>query len=276
MKVAVMPHPSRPDVVALAAEVASELRRHGASIASEAVIADPLGADAGWEPGATPAVDLVIAVGGDGTFLAAARTALAADAPIVGVNAGTVGFLAEVETGRIGEAMERLVAGDYTISERMILDVELPDGSRHRAVNDAVVEKTDTPHVVHIGVSVSGDHLSSYRADAVVVATPTGSTAYTFSAGGPLIDPELSAIVVSPVAPHNLFNRAVVLPPEVTIEVEVERDRSARINVDGLTLGEMEPGERVRVMRGDRPLQFVRLWPRNFVNAVKEKFGIDV
>lgn len=276
MKVAVMPHPSRPDVVALAAEVASELRRHGASIASEAVIADPLGADAGWEPGATPAVDLVIAVGGDGTFLAAARTALAADAPIVGVNAGTVGFLAEVETGRIGEAMERLVGGDYTISERMILDVELPDGSRHRAVNDAVVEKTDTPHVVHIGVSVSGDHLSSYRADAVVVATPTGSTAYTFSAGGPLIDPELSAIVVSPVAPHNLFNRAVVLPPEVTIEVEVERDRSARINVDGLTLGEMEPGERVRVMRGDRPLQFVRLWPRNFVNAVKEKFGIDV
>jgi NAD+ kinase len=194
--------------------------------------------------------------------------------PILGVNAGTVGFLAEVDPSRIGDALDALRDGDYRISPRMTLRAELPDGTTADALNDVVVEKVVSQHVVSITVSVGGQKLADYRSDAIIVATPTGSTAYTFSAGGPLVDPELDSLIMTAVAPHNLFGRAIVFGAAVTLDLLVSSDRPARINVDGLAQAELLPGDTVRVSRGPDPVRLVRLSPSNFARTVKEKFHL--
>ena len=224
--------------------------------------------------GSGPAPDLVIAVGGDGTVLEAVRRGIAADAPVIGVNAGQVGFLTEVEPSRIDEALAAIGSGSYLISERMTLEARLPGLEPVMGINDAVIEKTVTQHVIRVGVWVGEERLVGYRSDGIVVATPTGSTAYNFSAGGPLLDPELDALVVTPVAAHTLFGRPIVFGADVRIRFEVEADRVARVNVDGRSVAEIEPGESMEILRSPRRARFLRLTPRNFARSVREKFHL--
>jgi NAD+ kinase len=226
-----------------------------------------------WDGGGAPG-DVVVAVGGDGTVLAASHLSREWDVPLLGVNAGTVGFLAEVEPARIAEALDRLVTGEYRISTRMTLAATLPGRRVVTGLNDVVVEKAISRQVVGIAVSVAGEALVEYRTDAVIVATPTGSTAYTFSAGGPLIDPDIETLVLTAVAPHNLFGRPIVFGPDVRLEITVTSDRPARVNVDGHHQADLEPGDTITVVRGERPVRLVRLSPSNFARTVKEKFHL--
>ena len=274
MKIALFLHPSREASSDIGAAVASSATERGIEVTI-------LEADAHRVPGATPrsleaplAADFIVAVGGDGTVLAAARQAWITGIPILGVNAGTVGFLAEADPGRVGDALDALRDGTFRISPRMTLRAELPDGSTADGLNDVVVEKVVSQHVVAITVSVAGEKLAEYRADAIIVATPTGSTAYTFSAGGPLVDPELDSLVMTAVAPHNLFGRAIVFGADVVLDLLVSSDRTARVNIDGRAHADLSPGETVRVSRGPRPVPLVRLSPRNFARTVKEKFHL--
>lgn len=274
MKLALVLHPSRESSAEIAGKVAVAAIERG----FEVVIAEP---DADRVPAATsqafdPSLDadFIVAVGGDGTVLQAASIARAADLPILGVNAGTVGFLAETDPERAGEALDALASGDFRISSRMTLSAELPDGTRIDGLNDVVVEKVVSQHVVGIQVSVEGERLAEYRADAIIVATPTGSTAYTFSAGGPLVDPELDSLVMTAVAPHNLFGRAIVFGPDITLELTVSSDRTARVNVDGRAQADLAPGDVVRVSRGEHSVRLVRFRPGNFARTVKEKFHL--
>jgi NAD+ kinase len=273
MKIALVLHPDRESSSEIAAKVAAAAAERGI----EVTISEP---DASRVPSATPRArepleaDFIVAVGGDGTVLQAARMARISGIPILGVNAGTVGFLAEVDPSRIGDALDALRDGDYRISPRMTLRAELPDGTTADALNDVVVEKVVSQHVVSITVSVGGQKLADYRSDAIIVATPTGSTAYTFSAGGPLVDPELDSLIMTAVAPHNLFGRAIVFGAAVTLDLLVSSDRPARINVDGLAQAELLPGDTVRVSRGPDPVRLVRLSPSNFARTVKEKFHL--
>ena len=221
-------------------------------------------------PAAAPLqADVVVAVGGDGTMLEAVRVALEADLPVLGVNAGHVGFLTRVEPGRLDAALDALAAGGWAESRRMTLCARVRGRPDAVGLNDVVVEKAVSQHVVKISVVVGEERLVSYRADGVVVATPTGSTAYTFSAGGPLVDPELEALVVTAVAPHNLFARPIVFRPEVVLRLTVDDDRPARVNVDGRTLAVLAPGEEVEVSRGERagPLRRVVAAPLRRVGA---------
>ncbi|MDP2623887.1 MAG: NAD(+)/NADH kinase [Actinomycetota bacterium] len=273
MKIALVLHPDRESSSEIAAKVAAAAAERGI----EVTISEP---DASRVPSATPRArepleaDFIVAVGGDGTVLQAARMARISGIPILGVNAGTVGFLAEVDPSRIGDALDALRDGDYRISPRMTLRAELPDGTTADALNDVVVEKVVSQHVVSITVSVGGQKLADYRSDAIIVATPTGSTAYTFSAGGPLVDPELDSLIMTAVAPHNLFGRAIVFGAAVTLDLLVSSDRPARVNVDGLAQAELLPGDTVRVSRGPDPVRLVRLSPSNFARTVKEKFHL--
>ncbi|HSM02849.1 MAG TPA: NAD(+)/NADH kinase [Acidimicrobiia bacterium] len=274
MRLALVLHPSRESSAEIAGKVALAAIERG----FEVVIAE---SDAGRVPAASPHpfdpsldADFIIAVGGDGTVLQAARIARAAESPILGVNAGTVGFLAEVDPARAGDALDALASGDFRISSRMTLSAELPDGTHADGLNDVVVEKVVSQHVVGIQVSVEGERLAEYRADAIIVATPTGSTAYTFSAGGPLVDPELDSLIMTAVAPHNLFGRAIVFRPDITLELTVSSDRPARVNVDGRAQADLSPGDVVRVSRGDQPVPLVRLRSGNFARTVKEKFHL--
>ncbi len=217
--------------------------------------------------------DMVVSVGGDGTMLAAAHLALDIDAPVVGFNLGTMGFLAQAEVDNAGPVIERLMAGDYGVEDRMTVTAQL-NGIKRTGMNDVVVEKVDTTRLVVLEVTVDGDPFVTYRADGLILASPTGSTAYSFSAGGPLVDPRIRALVVTPVAAHSLFDRALVLPEGTVIGVTVISDRTVRANVDKDSLGVMGEGDQLTVTAGSRPLRFVSLRSDEFTGVLREKFGL--
>jgi NAD+ kinase len=219
------------------------------------------------------APDLVLAVGGDGTMLAGAQQALEHDVPILGFNMGTMGFLAEAETSDVEAVVARLIAGDYEIAERMTVTATV-NGQSATGVNDVIVEKVDSQRLIHLDVAVDGAHFLSYRVDGLIVATPTGSTAYSFSAGGPLVDPDLSALILTPVAAHSLFDRTLVLPSDTKLAVKVVRDRPVKVTVDKIDMGHLGSGQTVEIERGSRPARFVRLARRPFTRLVTEKFGL--
>ncbi len=274
MKIALVLHPFREDAAAIAASFASEAlaRGHSVYVSEEDAPRVP---DADVRPSSLEVSgDLVVGVGGDGTVLEAVRQSIAANAPVLGVNAGHVGFLTEVEPGRIPEALDAIAAGQFTLSERMTLSAQLPGRDPILGINDAVIEKAVSQHIVRVGVWVGNERLVGYRADGIVVATPTGSTAYNFSAGGPLVDPELDALVVTPVAPHTLFGRPIVFGSDVRLRFQIEGDRAARINIDGRSEGDLAPGDAVEIVRGEHRARFLRLTPRNFAQSVREKFHL--
>jgi NAD+ kinase len=218
--------------------------------------------------------DVVIAVGGDGTVLAAAQTALAHDVPVLGFNLGTMGFLAEAEPEDLEWVLERLIAGDYDVAERMTIRATV-SGQTATGVNDVVVEKVDSQRLIHLDVAVNGERFVTYRADGLIVATPTGSTAYSFSARGPLVDPDLDAMILTPVAAHSLFDRTLVLPAGSRLSIVVQRDRPVKVTVDKIDMGHLTAGLTVDIEQGERPARFVRFGQRSFPGLVKEKFGLD-
>jgi NAD+ kinase len=271
VKLGLVLHPSRQSALDAARAIVEDAARRGMHIMTPGEDVDRLPGAAPWEA-ATESADAIIAVGGDGTMLEAARIARTIGAPIVGVNVGTVGFLTEIDPGRVSEMLDRLASGRYTVSERLTLRARLDEETAVDALNDVVTEKAVSQHVVGIGVSIDDEPFTEYRADAVIVATPTGSTAYTFSAGGPLVDPDVEAIVVTPVAPHNLFGRSMVLAGSSVIDLTIIGDRPARVHADGRALGTLGPGRTLRVQAGPYRDRIIRMDPPSFARTVTEKF----
>lgn len=220
-------------------------------------------------------VDLVVAVGGDGTVLEAAHVAVARDVPIIGVNLGTIGFLAEAEPEELDETLAALVEGRFRIESRNTIEVTLPDGTRGLGVNDVVVEKIDSQRLVVLDVDVDGEKFLRHRADGLVVATSTGSTAYSFSAGGPLMDPRVDGILVTPVAPHSLFDRSLVIPSDSIVTITVADDRPVRVSADGRELGSMQEGDRAVIGPGPTPARFVRMRREGFPGRITRKFRLE-
>lgn len=216
---------------------------------------------------------MVLGVGGDGTMLVAARIALEDDVPVLGFNLGTLGFLTEAEPSDLETVVPRLLHGDYEVEKRMTVSARAGD-REEIGLNDVVIEKIDTTRLVSLDVVIDGSPLTTQRADGLIVATPTGSTAYSFSAGGPLLDPAMSALVVTPVAAHSLFDRSIVVPGDSVIEATVTLDRQVRVNVDKEGLGSLSEGDRVLIRAGERPSRFVTLGHRSFASLIREKFGL--
>lgn len=219
-------------------------------------------------------VGALIGVGGDGTVLRAAGLALSADLPLAGINVGRVGYLAEFEVDEIDALATAFAADTLEVAERMTVEVHA-GGERRLAVNDIVVEKVLSQRVVEIGVSINGHHFARYRTDGIIVATPVGSTAYSLSAGGPVVDPELEALILTPVAPHSLLSRSLVISADAEVRLTVELDRSARVNVDGTEMTVVPPGGEVAVTRGAVPARFLTLGGHPFPQAVRHQFGLD-
>lgn len=218
--------------------------------------------------------DMVLAVGGDGTMLAAVRRSVAFDVPVLGFNLGTLGFLAAAEPHDVDAVIDRLLSGDYEIEKRTTVSASMGSATAV-GINDVVVEKIDSTRLVSLDVVVDGTSFVTYRADGLIVATPTGSTAYSFSAGGPLVDPGVDALVMTPVASHSLFDRALVIPGASEVVITVRRDRHVKVNVDKTELGELAGGESVTIRRGAVPAQLVMLEPRSFAALVREKFRLS-
>lgn len=224
------------------------------------------------EPDAHP--DVIVAIGGDGTVLDAAQTSLADDLPLLGFNLGTIGFLAEAEPEDLEVTLDRLVRSDYRVEKRLTVKAVLDDGSEATGLNDVVIEKIESQRLVVLHAEVDGEDFLTHRADGLVIATSTGSTAYAFSAGGPLVDPQVPALLFTPVAPHSLFNRTLVLAPSVSFRITVVDDRPVRVSVDGREIGSLSEGQGVTVAAGPRPVQFVRFGEEGFPSRITDKFDL--
>ena len=206
------------------------------------------------EPDVALDADLVVAVGGDGTLLHAARMAAPADVPVLGVNRGRLGFLADVSPERMIECVEDALAGRCLADRRMLLGAQLQAGGREidaLALNDVVVTKRETGRTVDVRTWVNGAYVNTHGGDGFIVATPTGSTAYALSCGGPILHPSLDAIVLVPVSPHTLSDRPIVVPAGSVIEIELSDrfDTRAQVACDGHVLCDLEPGVRLRIER---------------------------
>jgi len=233
------------------------------------------------DPAAAEGVEIVFALGGDGTFLRAAELARPAKAPMLGINLGKVGFLAVAETGDIDNAVRDVVDGTYSVHERLTIDVRAEyDGrilAESWALNEVSVEKGQRAQMLEVHVDVDGRPLSRYGCDGVVCATPTGSTAYAFSAGGPVVWPEVEALLLVPVSAHALFSRPLVTAPTSTVAVTVDPYASLAVMCcDGRRTWDLPPGARVTVERGRLPVRLVRLSPRPFTDTLVAKFALPV
>ncbi|MFQ5554813.1 MAG: NAD(+)/NADH kinase [Acidimicrobiia bacterium] len=220
--------------------------------------------------------DVVVGVGGDGTLLEAVALAHPLDLPVIGVNLGTVGYLTDVEPDQIGGMLDALASGEVRELHRMTLTVRLGDGTTFDGINDVVLEKESSQRLVQIEVDINKRHFTTYRSDGLIVATPLGSTAYSLSAGGPVIDPELQAIILTPVAPHSLLSRSIVLSPDAELTFTISIDRDVRINVDGREAAVVRVGDVLSVARGVRPVRFLSMFGGlPFPQGVRRQFGLD-
>jgi len=220
-------------------------------------------------------LDLVVGVGGDGTLMRAAHLAHEHDVPVIGINLGTVGYLTEVEPEHVEEMLRRLAAGDLAVNQRMTVAAELPDGSVLHGINDVVLEKVISQRLVQITVDVDDEFFTTFRADGLIIATPLGSTAYSLSAGGPIVDPDLDVLIMTPVAPHSLMNRPIVLTDDTRLTFTVATERQVRVNLDGHVGGVLEEGESVVVRAGERGVDFLSMGDYPFPQAVRHQFGLD-
>jgi NAD+ kinase len=231
--------------------------------------------------------DVAMSMGGDGTVLRAVQLLDGAEVPIIGVNVGLLGYLTEVEPPSLTTALERYFDGDFTLEVRMMLAAVLhrgcgrPDGAAGtsqphswRALNEVVIEKDEPGHTVRLQVEIDGAPFTSYAADGLIVATPTGSTAYSLSARGPVVSPTHRAVLLTPVSPHMLFDRSLVLDPEDPLSIEVIGHRSAVLSVDGRRVAHLDEGDVVSFRPAEESVTFVRFGRRRFHQILKAKFGL--
>lgn len=287
-RILLVAHPRRVEAQQFAGDVADRLHAAGLEVAllpdaAEAIILGGSPNVVTVDP-ADPArgCELVCVLGGDGAILRGAALSRGTDAPLLGINLGHVGFLAEAEREKLGETVERIVARDYVVEERMTLDVtathEGEEIARSWALNEVTVEKAAREGMVELILEIDGRPLSTWGCDGVVMSTPTGSTAYAFSAGGPVVWPDVEAIVVVPISAHALFARPLVIGPGsgLAIELVADSDRSAVLWCDGSRTVELPPGARVDVCRSETPVRLARLtsWP--FADRLVAKFALSV
>ena len=279
-RVLVVTHEARQAAVRASGLVDAELRRHGLT-----PIHGPSPAEVERSGGRVPDfghLELVIVLGGDGTILRAAELARGHDAPLVGINLGHVGFLAESERDDVQHVVARAAERDYVVEERLTLDVLVrrPDRDeveRGWAINEATVEKAGSrARMLEVAVGVDGRGLSSFGCDGVVMATPTGSTAYAFSVGGPVVWPNVEALLMIPIAAHALFARPLVVGPDSHLAVEVlaRSHMSGAVWCDGRRRLDAPPGSHVEVARGAEPVRFARPSQAPFSHRLVQKFDL--
>jgi NAD+ kinase len=224
-------------------------------------------------------VDLAVSLGGDGTMLRTVALASTHSTPVLGVNLGRLGYLTEVEPDGLEYALERFLAGAFSVEERITLEVAVQRSGAEAdggvvVLNEAVVEKTVPGHTIRVAASIAGRPFVTYAADGLLVATPTGSTAYNLSARGPILSPGLRAVVLTPVSPHMLFDRPLVLEPEQWVRLELLGPRAAVLVLDGQSADSLEPGDAVVCRVGPSPARLVTFGPRDFFSILRARFHL--
>ncbi len=219
--------------------------------------------------------DIAITVGGDGTIIHAAKYSARQNTPLIGVNVGRLGFAAEVEPDET-ESLLRILKGDYQTESRILLDVEVIKNGKSRhylAVNDAIIARGQLSKIVDLKLSLDGEEIANYRADGLLFATPTGSTAYSLSAGGPIIAPQMDCLMMTPVCPHSLFSRSVLFSgeSELSITVKIPSECCCVLTIDGEKNVDILAEDRVIIRKSELKLKLISLYKRNFYKRLNEK-----
>ena len=223
--------------------------------------------------------DLIIAVGGDGTFLTAARAAADFDIPLLGVNLGRVGFLTDISPEQLLKHLEQILLGKFKTEQRRLLQaVIISDGNiihRQTAVNEVVVHRWVTPSMIEIVTSIDGVYLNTQRSDGLIVATPTGSTAYALSAGGPILHPDLPALVLVPLNPHTLSNRPIVVDDAVEIEIRFSQTRqiNALVTCDNMEIPDVLIGDKIVIKTAEKPIRILHPEDHDFFHILRSKLN---
>jgi NAD+ kinase len=276
MKIGVFGNHRYPELRGILEQLAGLAPEHGITLYTEPQLAEFWPApvpDLGGVP-----LDLLLTFGGDGTLLRGARMLEGAGTPILGVNLGKVGFLTSVSRGALPAAIDSLVGGRYTTEARQALTAVIQDANGQStaldlALNDVVVHKGGVARVIRLDVVVEGENVGPYSADGIIVATPTGSTAYSLSAGGPIVVPGVKALVVTPICAHTLAVRPLVVPAswEILIQPVNPDEEDVLVSVDGQVATHLAPGSRVRLRLADSPVMLVRIGPEGYFQRMRQK-----
>ena len=221
--------------------------------------------------------ECIMVLGGDGTLIRAATKVESLGIPLIGVNLGTLGYLCELEESTVFEAIDRLMADNYTLEERIMLSAQI-DGSEHTqlALNDVVIHWAGDLSMLQLGVYVNGNFLTTYHADGIIVATPTGSTGYNLSAGGPIVDPKSNMLLLTPINAHDLNGQSIVLSADDVVEIEMgsrrfQKDEKACVSFDGDTTIHLKVGDRLKVAKGNSVIQICKLNNQSFLEILRKK-----
>ncbi len=218
-------------------------------------------------------IKFIISLGGDGTILTIIHEHPHIDAPILGINTGHLGFMADVQVADVYPSLQDLLSGAYTIEERLILDGE-NHPKKSFAVNDFVIHRSPNPSLIQIGIHVNGLYLNTFEADGLIIATPNGSTAYSLAAGGPIVSPSLEAIVITPICPHTISNRPIVLTSDKEIQIQYLSDYPpVEVRADGLPPFPLATGESFHIRRSRRKFKLVNLVRQDYFSTLRTKLG---
>ncbi len=277
-KIGVVVGPQKPDAIAVVCELVEWCAVRNIELCATPEVAQqvrctPMLMDA---EELAEAIDLLVVLGGDGTMLGASRLIGTRRIPVMGINFGYLGYLTEFTLQEMFSALEEVRAGNFLIEGRMLLDVSVErDGNTvalHRALNDAVINQAALAKMIELECYINGDFVNRFRADGMIIATPTGSTAYSLSAGGPIVFPSMSAILLTPICPHTLSNRPVVVSGEATIELRFKKaDDGAMLSIDGQRSVTLTPKDRVTLRRSEMTFEIVRPRQRNYFEVLRTK-----
>ncbi|MCK4934066.1 MAG: NAD(+)/NADH kinase [Simkaniaceae bacterium] len=273
MIIALFVNLEKPQDKKIAKEVIAFFKRHKIQVVSSTLSAQELHIDPISSVDETK-IKFLISMGGDGSILDVAHTYQYLDAAILGINLGHLGFMADVPIADLYPSLEDLLSGKYNIDERIIIEGMAPDGKTSFAINDFVIHRASNPTLVEISIHVDDLYLNTFEADGVILATPNGSTAYSLAAGGPILSPSCEAMVITPISPHTISNRPIVLTSEQKIQVQYLSDyKPIEVIADGLVGFTLKPGETFSFKRSPKTFKLVNLLRRDYFSTLRTKLG---
>lgn len=279
-KIGLVVKQAQPEAMAVAQDLRSWLIQRGMEvfIGEAQVIQTSAPGEAKASAAIPPDMDLVVVLGGDGTLLYAARALGRNGVPLLGINMGGLGFLTETSLVNLHPTMERVLSGNYTAEARMMLSVVVNRAgrtvARETVLNDAVIHKEALARILDLKVKINDMDLTSYRADGLIISSPTGSTAYNLSAGGPIVHPAQETIILTPICPFTLSNRPLILPETVIVEVEVDpRATDVILTADGQVSYALEPGDKVVISRSPNDILLIANLDKNYFEIIRTKLG---
>lgn len=273
MIIALFPHAKKKQARNLAISIREFLHNQNIQVAAEDDEAEALGA--------TPLskvdlrkVDFMISLGGDGTILQLVHKYRQCNAAILGINLGHLGFMADVPVSDIFPSLQDLITGAYSVEERLALDGETLQGKGSFAVNDFVVHRNRNPSLVELAIHIDGLYVNTFEADGLIIATPNGSTAYSLAAGGPILSPSLPALVITPICPHTISNRPLVITADQEIQIQyMSQYDPVEVRADGLDRFELKTGEVFRIKRSAQNFRLISLFRRDYFSTLRTKLG---